>query len=91
MLEIVANCEISSFLCWRFTLTSAYAAIVLSFAFLNLVQTYRVSREIKYSMAPMATCFLQALLTLIESSLYVDNKLIIATNYIQILTFALIA
>lgn len=60
-------------------------------AVVSVYKLLRWQQYISYEIGPMTFCAVQALFHLVDYIIYSNNKLIILTNYVQIITFTFIS
>ncbi|CAD8151756.1 unnamed protein product [Paramecium pentaurelia] len=91
MILILEECDNHILSCIRYSVLAVVSLIIAIISISWSFHYYKANGSIKYEIAPMICCCLQAIVHLIQYTIYNSNRMIISASLLQLITFILVS
>ncbi|CAD8060656.1 unnamed protein product [Paramecium sonneborni] len=91
MILILEECDNHFLSCIRYSTLAAMSLIIAIISIRWSFHYYKANGSIKYEIAPMICCCLQAIVHLVQYTIYNSNRMIISASILQLITFILVS
>ncbi|CAD8058731.1 unnamed protein product [Paramecium sonneborni] len=91
MILILEECDNHFLSCIRYSILAGVSLIIAIISINWSLNHYKATRLIRYEIAPMICCCLQAIVHLVQYTIYNSNRMIISASLLQLTTFILVS
>ena len=91
MILILEECDNHSLSCIRYSILAAVSLVIAIISIKWSYHYYKANGSIRYEIAPMVCCCLQAVVHLIQYTIYNSDRMIISASLLQLITFILVS
>ncbi|CAD8146846.1 unnamed protein product [Paramecium pentaurelia] len=91
MILILEECDNNFLSCFRYIILAILSLIIAIISISWSFHYYKAHGSLRYEIAPMICCCLQAIVHLVQYTIYNSNRMIISASLLQLFTFILVS
>ncbi|CAD8140837.1 unnamed protein product [Paramecium octaurelia] len=91
MILILQECDNHFLSCFRYIILAILSLIIAIISITWSLYYYKAHGSLRYEIAPMLCCCLQAIVHLVQYTIYNSNRMIISASLLQLFTFILVS